>query len=260
MLQAFVGRDVRPAAHLLFFASPKQRRQKKGDPTGRVPSLRCGQPAMLAPGAVLRNSLRAARFVQTTAASQCTKHGHAALPMPAPDPALLGTARGDPTATRAIAALGPEFPYGAERSDGPLETPWGCACGAALAGWRVHRRMHALRALTRRGCLNGARQRAVSSAAHPASAVTQVCPVATRRGRRLGGAFFCLLFLCAQEKEVRRRAHIPASESQQKPLHIEQQRTNPTPQPLTPTLSPKGRGSKTTPKDRESTLNRGSKR
>ena len=49
-LRASAGRDMRPAAHLLFFASPKKRRQKKGDPTGRVPALRCGQPAMLASG------------------------------------------------------------------------------------------------------------------------------------------------------------------------------------------------------------------
>ena len=48
---------MRPAAHLLFFASPKKSRQKKGDPTCRVPSLRCGQPAMLGHGAALRNSL-----------------------------------------------------------------------------------------------------------------------------------------------------------------------------------------------------------
>ncbi len=56
-LHASAGRDVRPAAHLLSFASPKESRQRKGDPTDRVPSLRCGQPAMLARGAVLRNSL-----------------------------------------------------------------------------------------------------------------------------------------------------------------------------------------------------------
>ena len=51
------GRDVRPAAHLLSFASPKESRQRKGDPTGRVPPLRCGQPAMLGHEAALRNSL-----------------------------------------------------------------------------------------------------------------------------------------------------------------------------------------------------------
>ncbi len=133
-----------------------------------------------------------AHFAQTTAASQNTKHGHAALPMPAPAAALLGTARGEWKPHTGHRCARPR--------QVPVSNPCGCACGAVIAGWRVHRRMHALRALTRRGCLNGARQRAVSSAAHPASAVTQVCPVATRRGRRLGGAFFCLLFLCAQEK------------------------------------------------------------
>ena len=210
---------MRPAAHLLFFASPKKRskrsrsgvhslraaklREHKGDPTGRVPC------------ASLRGNLRCSRlgrccgtrfvhcvlFAQTTAASQSTKHGHAALPMPAPAAALLGTARGDPKTRPAIAALGHALPCGAERSDGPCETPCGCACGAALAGWRVHRRMHALRALTRRGCLNGARQRAVSSAAHPESTVTQVCPAATRRGRRLGVAFSLPSFLWRSKRK-----------------------------------------------------------
>ena len=69
-LHAAAGRDMRPAAHLLFFASPKKRRQKKGDPTGRVPSLRCGQPAMLAPGAVLRNSLRSLRSLRSNSRSK----------------------------------------------------------------------------------------------------------------------------------------------------------------------------------------------
>jgi hypothetical protein len=36
-----------PAADLLFFASPKKPKEKKGDPTGRVPALRYGQPAVL---------------------------------------------------------------------------------------------------------------------------------------------------------------------------------------------------------------------
>jgi len=45
------------------------------------------------------------------------------------------------------------------------------------------------RHLTRRGCPSGARQRKASSTAHPATAPTQVCPVAKRRGRRLGAPF-----------------------------------------------------------------------
>ena len=45
-------------------------------------------------------------FARATAPSQSTKHGLAAQPMPAPRPALLGTARGEVKSTRAIAALG----------------------------------------------------------------------------------------------------------------------------------------------------------
>ena len=265
MLQAFVGRDVRPAAHLLFFASPKQRRQKKGDPTGRVPSLRCGQPAMLAPGAVLRNSLRSLRSLRSNNRSKSVHDAWAcSAPHARPTPcASRHGQRGVQLQPGPSLRSAPVLAFArAERSDGPcgFSTPLRLrlrrgACGVARAPQDARASSTDSPRLSERSA-----QRAVSSAAHPARAVTQVCPVATRRGRRLGGAFFCLLFLCAQEKEVRRRAHIPASESQQKPLHIEQQRTNPTPQPLTPTLSPKGRGSKTTPKDRESTLNRGSKR
>ena len=42
-----------PAGEALFFVSPKKSTPKKGDPTGCVPSLRCGQPAVLAPSGVL---------------------------------------------------------------------------------------------------------------------------------------------------------------------------------------------------------------
>ncbi|RSZ36535.1 hypothetical protein EJO66_14875 [Variovorax beijingensis] len=46
-----------PAGDLLFFASPKKSRQKKGDPTVCVPPLRCGQPAVLDSGGGPQNSL-----------------------------------------------------------------------------------------------------------------------------------------------------------------------------------------------------------
>jgi hypothetical protein len=36
-----------PAGDLLFFASPKKPKEKKGDPMVWVPPLRCGQPAVL---------------------------------------------------------------------------------------------------------------------------------------------------------------------------------------------------------------------
>ncbi len=52
------GPGLGPAADLLFFASPKKRRQKKGDPAVCVPSLRYGQPAVLTFRGVSQNSLR----------------------------------------------------------------------------------------------------------------------------------------------------------------------------------------------------------
>ena len=41
----FRGRES-PGGDSLFFASPKKSKQKKGDPTVRVPALRFGQPAL----------------------------------------------------------------------------------------------------------------------------------------------------------------------------------------------------------------------
>ncbi len=61
------GRGVRPAAQWLSFASPKESHQRKGDPTRCVPSLRCGQPAVLGFGGVSLNSRRFASLKQTRA-------------------------------------------------------------------------------------------------------------------------------------------------------------------------------------------------
>ncbi|MET3493147.1 hypothetical protein ABIC90_000180 [Variovorax boronicumulans] len=57
-LFAFRSRVIRPAADLLSFASPKESKQRKGDPTVCDPSLRCGQPAVLTFRGVSPNSLR----------------------------------------------------------------------------------------------------------------------------------------------------------------------------------------------------------
>ena len=155
-----------PGGAVPFFVSPKkgtkERRPQVCDPSA---ALR-GKPASRGLRGAPQNSLRAARSVQTTAASQSTKRVHAALHAPPRKPRAAGAATGGLKSTRAIAALGPQGAgaarrvCGAERSDGPngLQTPCGCACGAGLAGWRLHRRMQPLRRLTRRGCLNEAAQ------------------------------------------------------------------------------------------------------
>ena len=46
------GRVFAPAGDLLSFASPKESKQRKGDPTVCVPALRSGQPAVLAASGV----------------------------------------------------------------------------------------------------------------------------------------------------------------------------------------------------------------
>ena len=62
---AFAGRLSR-GGDFLSFASPKERKQRKGDPAARVPALRFGQPAVLDPRVGPQNSLRgcAAPFKQ----------------------------------------------------------------------------------------------------------------------------------------------------------------------------------------------------
>ena len=106
-----------PAADLLSFASPKESRQRKGDPTCRVPcaSLRGN----------LRCSVMGRRCGTHFAAAQRRSNNRSKLeheaegmlrcPQPAPRPALLGTSRGDRSPIRAIAALG---------------------LGAGVCGWR----------------------------------------------------------------------------------------------------------------------------
>ena len=70
-------RDMRPAAHLLFFAPPKKRRQKKGGPTCRVPALRFGQPVVLARGEALRNSLCSLRSRRSNSRSESVHEARA---------------------------------------------------------------------------------------------------------------------------------------------------------------------------------------
>ena len=60
------SRVVAPAGDSLSFASPKESKQRKGDPTVCVPALRFGQPAVLASSGVSLE-IAALRFAQTIA-------------------------------------------------------------------------------------------------------------------------------------------------------------------------------------------------
>ena len=101
-----VGREFAPAGDLLSFAPPKESRQRKGGPTGRVPSLCFGQPAMLVRGAALPNSLCSLRSRRSNSGSESVHEARMLRCAPAPRPALLGTARRGLKMDRAIAALG----------------------------------------------------------------------------------------------------------------------------------------------------------
>ena len=226
-----------------FLCLAKERNQRKATPSLRP--LRCatGQTcvaSLAGCAAELTSLLRS--FVQTTAASQSTKRGHAALPTRAPPAALLGTARRGGSPTRAIAALGlgcvaqaasrhlmgsgsilrfdpSRNQPRAERSDGPcgVPTPSGCAWGGVLAGWRVHRRMHALRDLTRGGCLSAARQRVASSHRAPRQHPDPGRPAAQAEGSQPAGARFFGYFLVVQQESTSAAGPTPGLPASIKP-------------------------------------------
>ena len=138
------------------------------------------------------------------------------------------------TALRAIAALGPAVAArgACAREMGPSEAmarvdvrspgfPSGCARGAQGAGWRVCRRTHALRELTRRSCLNGARQRAVSSAAHPVTEHPRLPRSAAKGSQTAGSPFLWFLsFGDAKERDS------PAGANSRPPPSIQARRTD----------------------------------
>ena len=308
------GRDVRPAAHLLSFAPPKESRQRKGGPTGCVPPLRCGQPAVLAVGVRCGTRFALKRYAQTAAASQITMRVHAALHALTPPAALLGASRGEgdnhtghrcarpwvfsfcgsglardkrirrteaPSRASPLpqsvsqshvkASTPPSFrcrpesmvvlpstvvhvhhvdsglrrndgtgrleaqtdPAQAERSDGPF--------GSALPSGRAEKRRAGGgrgSAACRASCSDSLRlsersERSEQSEFRSAAPRPSIagCPQRSEGTRPVGPPFFCLLFFGETKK-----SRSPAGANSRPAAH-------PTPRPLTPTLSPKGRGS-----------------
>ena len=207
-----------PGGAVTFFCFAKRKSPKKRRPYCPCPlRFAPGQPAML-PHGVCRGTHCAPTALRSDNHGKldheaCVSFGTHAHPLRcASRHGQKGTHR---TAKRAIAALGlalaarsacapsgraQRWPVRFAAFNPLLAAP---ASGCLRGGMRAPARM--LRELIRRVCLNGARQRAVSYAAHPASAPTQVCPFAARRGRRLWGAFLCLLSCRATRKEVARR-------------------------------------------------------
>ena len=204
------SRVFAPAGDSLSFASPKESKQRKGDPTVCVPALRFGQPAVLASSGVSLE-LATLRFAQTIAS---------------PDPlaaALLGAYRGDgepniQTATRAIASLGPLLWGQAPRTRRSAcrversEDPNGCldvhpllaapAAGRLRGGTRVGARV--LRDLTRRGCPSGAAQQQSEFHGAPRKRTAAGLPRSAAQGSQTGGRLSFGYFSLAKQRKVPR--------------------------------------------------------
>ncbi len=183
------------------------------------PSLRYGATCDARSGGAPQNSLRAARSVQTAAASQCTKCVCPSAHARTPCPALLGTRRREPgerTSIRAIAALGPvsraQAPRAAQtgpsaamaRVDVRLSKPLlaAPAAGRLRGGTRVGARV--LRELTRRGCLNEAATQRSEFHGAPRNRHAAGLPLRTAKGSQTGGRLFFGDFLLAKQKKVTR--------------------------------------------------------
>jgi len=165
------GPGLAPAGDSLFFASPKKSKQKKGDPAVGVPSLRYGQPAVLAFRGVRGNSLRS--------------NNRGPDPRKAP---LLGTPRRECSGLCFARPAEYQQPNQKQKDaprrvfsfvSGPL-----CACrGAQLQaerGPRLFERSEFPRT--------------------PPEASTAGCPERSAGTRTVGSPFFCLLFFGEAKK------------------------------------------------------------
>ncbi len=210
-----------------YFSLLRQRKVPKRKATPSLRPLRGakGQTCVVSVAwcAVELTALRSS-FVQTSTASQSTKHGRCdahATPQP---PRRRRSQQGwdirtaeQPTSIRAIAALGlvsraQAWPSEAKaRGDVWFPTPLWMRRGAQRAGWRVCRRTHALRGLTRCGCLSGARQRAASSAAHTAREHHRLPRSEAQGTQTVGSPFFWVLFFGEAKKSTSHAGRLPAS-------------------------------------------------
>jgi len=165
------GRVSPRRARYLFFASPKKSTQKKGETLlSATPALRYGATC----------GARRRRIQKGWESNIHTGHRCAR-------PRAWGRAQRRPVSG--------------------FQPPSGCACGGVLAGWRVCRRTHPLRDLTRRICLNAAAQQRSELCGAPRKHPDAGCPA----GAAGCGARFFASFLVAHKKGGRPPGRVPAS-------------------------------------------------
>ncbi len=201
----FRGRDVRPAAHLLSFASPKESRQRKGDPTVCDPFRlrRAGQPVSGRAWGAPRNSLRAfALRSDSRGESELKRVRPAAHPPPhaLPDTGASTREWGSHTGHRcarppARERCAPRFRpseamarMGCWLFNSLLYAPRSAAGGVACVPQDTQASLTSLPQLFERSA-----QRAVSSAAHPAREHRRLPRSAAKGTQTAGSPFLCLL-------------------------------------------------------------------
>ncbi len=185
------GRVVAPAGDLLSFASPKESKQRKGDPKSATPALRFGVNLRRGGCGVRRETHCALkRSVRTAAASQMTKHGrfdaHATPQPPRRRRSHRGwTAENSHTGHRCArpglhSARRMRPRDGAERSDGPKGC-WlfGCPISSVCAEERSGQRIRD------RDCLSAA-----SLSETPLDASTAGCPKRSAGTQTVGSPSF----------------------------------------------------------------------
>ncbi len=266
------SRGVVPAADSLSFASPKESKQRKGDPTARVPALRSGQPAVL--GAPACRRTRCVHFVhaaQTAAASQMLKPAcPSAGERPAP---LRSSARAEgmelqravarncvvcswakgfglqqaapaqalgsrtPTPYPGLATRGRWRPSAAKARAVP--PPLWLRRGAQCSRPHACRRTGMLRGLTCRSCLSRVNEVNVASSAAGRMREHRRLPRSEAQGTQTVGSPFLWLLSFGDAKESDSPAGAKSRLRVQPSTTTMNKRPVPSPQP-----SPKGRGSK----------------
>ena len=205
-LQAPAGRDVRPAAHLLFLYA-QEKEAKESAPTSATPALRFGADLRRNACGVRGGTrcVRCALFAQTTPASQLTKRVHAALHAPPRKRRAAGAAsRGWKTHTGHRCArpgqkptLGPS----AAMARVGVELPSGRAEKRRAWGGHGQRSMPMLRGLTCCGCLSEeSAANAASSAAPPQARASQAARSAAKGHGQWGRLSFAYSSLATQRK------------------------------------------------------------
>ncbi len=213
------GAGSRPASDSLSFASPKESKQRKGDPQSATPTRCVGADLRRGGCGVRRGTRFAASQLRSDSRGESVHEAAAHLrdchPATAPaqaQPEGVGCRTAEQpnsrTATRVVAALDPGSGCARRqrrrpargacaREVGPSEAkarmdvrshPLCMRRGAQRVGWRVCRRTHALRELTRRSCLSGARRaQRVLRRTPPAS--TTGCPERSAGTQTAGSPF-----------------------------------------------------------------------